>query len=165
MIEILHQCQTIFQFDSLSSRVLEIWENLGEKKYADWFGSENLVGHWRLWFYNAGPPGTPCTNNITEIFNRMSLKKQLNKGFKETLQQALAPNGYVQRTLVHIDSHNTLDNLVILPPHLTQLGMVGFCSIPDMVIKKACKILLPTVTNIEENNNNMLTIGDCPNIK
>jgi hypothetical protein len=151
MIEILHRCHTIWQFDSLGARVVDIWKALGEENYALWFSHTYLHDYWRLWFYNAGPPGTPCVNNLIESFNHHTLKKHLKNRCKETLEAALSPGGYLEKTLQHIDQFNAIDKLLfILPSYLSQLGLIAITAVPDQVIKKACSILIPQITQFDE---------------
>lgn len=152
MIQILHKCPTIYHFDRLASRVVAIWKALREEKFAEWFEGEYLIGHWRLWFFNAGPPGLPTTNNSIECFNYKSLKQHLRHGYKQSLQQALSANGYIQHSLEYIDSYNTIDKVVFFPPNLSQFGKVVFCAIPNSVIIRACQILVPGVQQLLESH-------------
>jgi hypothetical protein len=161
LFKVLYYAHTLFQFDELAKIVIAIMKEKGEIKFADWFLGIYLISHWRLWFFNAGPPGHPSTNNVMESYNRSGVKSHLRNRVRQSLAEALSPKGFLEDALIYSDQYHNINVISKIPFGLSQLELLGFCSPSDFIVDQAIKILEPN--NTPSNTDNL--ISKTPNIQ
>lgn len=68
---VLHMARSQEQFTLLSSRMIDLWESLGESALASWFRQEYMSPDYCRWSITcSGIPGLTPNNNLVETFHR-----------------------------------------------------------------------------------------------